>query len=107
MHIIEGTSRNAFLTWEFPFLMKYTMNRPRVSPFAELGPSLRAIAHTNPNDHSHYGITGGAGVAGRLSRLKVAPAIRYTRWVRDKNRFGLLIPEPLKSDMKSVQNLDS
>jgi hypothetical protein len=24
----------------------------------------------------------------RLSRLKVSPAIRYTRWARDKNRFG-------------------
>jgi hypothetical protein len=88
MHIIEGTSRSAFLTWEFPFLMKYKVNRPRVSPFAELGPSLRAIAHVTPRDHSHYGITGGTGVEARLSRLKIAPAIRYARWARDKNRFG-------------------
>ena len=88
MHITEGTLRNAFLTWEFPFLMKYTMNRPRVSPFAELGPSVRAIAHGSPENHSHHGITGGVGVEARLSRLKIAPAIRYTRWARDKNRFG-------------------
>ena len=88
MHLIEGTSRSAFLTWEFPFLVKYTMNRPRVSPFAELGPSFRAIAHANPDNHSHHGITGGVGVEAHLSRLKIAPAIRYTRWARDRNRFG-------------------
>ena len=88
MHITDGTLRNAFLTWEFPFLAKYTMNRPRLSPFAELGPSFRAIAHANPEDHSHSGITGGVGVEARLSRMRVGPAIRYTRWAGDKNSFG-------------------
>jgi hypothetical protein len=85
---LRPSSPTEHLTWEFPFLMKYKVNRPRVSPFAELGPSLSAIAHVTPRDHSHYGITGGAGVQARLSRLKIAPAIRYTRWARDKNRFG-------------------
>jgi len=88
MHIVSDTSRNAVLTWEFPFLMKYTVNRSRVSPFAELGPSLRAITHASSIDNSGFGITGGGGVETRLSNLKIAPAIRYTHWAGDKNRFG-------------------
>ncbi|HYR89923.1 MAG TPA: hypothetical protein VE422_37965 [Terriglobia bacterium] len=88
MHITEGSIRNAFLTWEFPILLKYTINRATVSPFAAFGPTFRVIAHANPEDHSHNGFTAEVGVEHSLSRLKVAPSIRYTRWARDKDRFG-------------------
>jgi len=88
MHITEGSLRNAFLTWEFPALLKYTVNRPRISPFAEFGPAYRVIAHANPDEHSHSGITTGVGMKTRLSKLAVEPAVRYARWAQDKDRLG-------------------
>jgi hypothetical protein len=87
-HIID-TERTAFLTWQVPVLATYKMSASKIAPLIELGPSFRAIAHANSDEHSHYGISGGAGVVTRLRSLTVAPVIRYTRWAADKDRRGL------------------
>ena len=85
---IQNGTRTAFITWQFPLLAKYRMSGSRVAPIIELGPSFRAIAHANAENYSHYGITGGMGAATRVEGLRIAPAIRYTRWAADKRRFG-------------------
>jgi len=50
------------LTWEFPFLAKYKFRFRGLSPFIELGPSLRATGNLNGANPSHYGMTAGVGI---------------------------------------------
>ncbi len=82
----DGRVRFAVLTWEFPVLLKYRfLSSHRARPFAELGPSFRADGNFNGPTPSHYGVTGGLGVEARLlGRLKISPALRYTRWARER-----------------------
>ncbi len=76
--------RFAHLTWEFPVLAKYRFARlARYTPFAEAGPSFRAEGNLNLRPVSHFGGTLGGGVETRLSWLRIAPTIRYTRWGGD------------------------
>lgn len=75
--------RFTVLTWEFPLLAKYRFALRGLKPFLELGPSLRAAGNLNDANPSHCGITGGAGVEVRLGKLKISPALRYTRWAKD------------------------
>ena len=82
----DGRVRFAVLTWEFPVLAKYKFRQShRARPFVELGPSFRVDGNFNGPTPSHYGVTGGAGVEARLARLKISPAIRYTRWARERS----------------------
>ena len=69
------------LTWEFPLLAKYRFPTRRLQPLIELGPSFRATGNLNDADPSHFGITAGAGIETSLSRLKIAPVVRFTRWL--------------------------
>jgi len=70
-------------SWEFPILGKFHFLRlPLVKPYIEAGPSFRALA----NAASHFsssGFTIGVGVELRISRLRIEPDIRYTRWGSD------------------------
>ncbi len=63
-------------TWEFPALAKFKFGSGRLKPFAEAGPSFRIPV----NGLSPAGFTAGGGVELRWRVLKLAPAIRYTRW---------------------------
>ncbi len=78
----EGV-RFTVLTWEFPLLAKCSFALRGLKPFLELGPSLRTAGNLNGANPSNYGITGGAGVEAHLGKLKISPALRYTRWAKD------------------------
>jgi hypothetical protein len=77
----EGGVREAILTWEFPILAKYKF-RPlrRIRPFTELGPSFRLSGNLHGGEPSPYGVTAGSGVEAHVSKVKIAPTLRYTRW---------------------------
>ena len=85
---LQNSTRSAFLTWQVPVLATYEVPIARLAPVIELGPSFRAIAHANGDQHSHHGITAGVGVAARMSSFAIAPIVRYTRWGLDRDRFG-------------------
>jgi len=85
---LNGVSPATVVTWEFPVLAKYKFSARRVKPFAELGPSFRTAGNLNSAAPSNYGGTIGAGVEARLRKLKIAPAVRYTRWAPDHFQFG-------------------
>ena len=86
-----GSVRFAVLTWEFPVLPKYKFRASRrVRPFGELGPSFRLDGNFNGPTPSHYGGTAGTGVEVGFGKLKISPAVRYTRWGNERaatNRF--------------------
>jgi hypothetical protein len=94
--LAEGPIREAILTWEFPILAKYKF-RPtrRLRPFAELGPSFRLSGNLHGGEPSPYGVTVGSGVETHISKLKIAPTLRYTRWAQAAgipvNRWEFLI----------------
>jgi hypothetical protein len=75
---ISGTNAT---TWEFPVLAKLKFGSGRFKPFAEAGPSFRL-----PVEHiSVVGFSAGGGVEIRWRVLKLAPAIRYTRWTQSNS----------------------
>jgi hypothetical protein len=69
---------NSVPTWQLPVLGKYRIGRGRFQPFLEAGPSFRLA--TGLPRAAFYGVTGGAGVATHVSRLAIAPAVRFTHW---------------------------
>jgi len=74
------------LTWEFPFLAKYKFRLRGLSPFIELGPSLRATGNLNATNPSHYGMTAGVGIEALRRKVKILPILRYSRWATDETR---------------------
>lgn len=83
-----GQSHFSVLTWEIPVLAKYRWSRPRLTPFAEAGPSFRLSGNLNGYNPSHYGITAGAGVETRAHGIRFAPTVRYTRWAADRSPYS-------------------
>jgi opacity protein-like surface antigen len=73
------------VTWQFPLLAKYRVSAgPKFQPFVEAGPSFRLSGNFNGYDPSEIGITAGAGIELPLLRsVRIAPAVRYTRWRTD------------------------
>ncbi len=61
-------------------LAKYRWNLGNLRPFLEAGPAFRAVGNLNVRPPAHYGVTAGAGVEYQWRRVRIAPAIRYTRW---------------------------
>ena len=90
----RGIPRSSFsvVTWEFPILAKYRFSLLHRRPLVEAGPSFRATGNLNDIHPSHYGFTAGAGVEGQTGRLRIEPAVRYTRWAQDR---------PLRSDIRT------
>ena len=78
-----GESRFEFtvLTWQFPVLGKYRF-RPEstIRPTVEAGPSFRLSGNLNGYNPSRYGFTTGAGIEADYNAVRIAPALRYTRW---------------------------
>jgi hypothetical protein len=70
--------------WEFPVLAKLRLPIARWQPFITLGPSFRLPKFDLPI----YGATVGAGIETKLKGIKIAPAVRYTRWGPDRSSFG-------------------
>jgi hypothetical protein len=93
----KGTgTRFTVLTWEFPMLAKYKFSIRGTRPFIEAGASLRAKGNLNGTDPSRYGVTGGVGVEKGFGRVKISPAMRYTRWVRDPRPDGGTNPKQVE-----------
>ena len=89
------------VTWEFPLLARYAFSARRVTPFVELGPSFRTAGNLNGASPSNRGFTIGAGVEAHLSKLRIAPAVRYTRWAADHFQYGI----PPRSILNQVEFL--
>lgn len=84
----DGSPRDAgrlsVSTWELPILLKYRMPAlATIRPFVEVGPSFRTRHNPAPTEPSQIGGTVGAGAEFRAGRLRVSPALRYTRWQYD------------------------
>jgi len=78
------SGRVTVLTWEFPILAKYKVASARTKPFFEVGPAFRSSGNLNGANPSKYGATGGAGVEARWGKVRISPALRYTRWANDQ-----------------------
>jgi opacity protein-like surface antigen len=85
---LNSVSPSPVITWEFPILAKYRFQAWKVKPFVEAGPSFRTAGNLNGTDPSHLGITAGFGVETHSRSLKIAPAVRYTRWASDGRSPG-------------------
>src|SRR5262245_29406355 len=83
-----GPGSDVVLTWQIPVLAKYTWTRRKWPPFAEAGPSFRLAGNLNGFNPSHYGATAAVGVETRGRGVRLAPAVRYTRWAKDMPRYG-------------------
>lgn len=80
----QDAGRDSVGTWEWPILLKYRMSAlGAIRPFVEAGPSFRTRHNPAPTEPSQIGGTIGAGAEFRAGRLRVSPAIRYTRWQYD------------------------
>jgi hypothetical protein len=84
----------SFATWQLPVMLKYDLRLPllgdQLTPFVEAGPTFRISGSV-----THFGFTIGGGVSTHVGRLKIAPAVRYSRWQSDP--FGRV-----KSDEANV-----
>ncbi|HUP05439.1 MAG TPA: hypothetical protein VMU19_15680 [Bryobacteraceae bacterium] len=84
---LPGTPNHVYpenvVTWEFPLLAKYRFGDGKWQPFVEAGPEARTTGNRNFNP-SHVGATAGVGLATRWRGFEIAPALRYTRWERDR-----------------------
>ena len=84
---LNSVSPSPVVTWEFPVLAKYRLNRQGMQPFVEAGPSFRTTGNLNFTP-SHIGISAGVGVETRWRGLNIAPTLRYTRWASDLSTVG-------------------
>jgi hypothetical protein len=80
--LLPGSFEFSGHEWKFPLLAKCRFDAGQIKPFAELGPSFRIPP--GGSSYAHYGATAGLGVELRVRRLRIAPAIRYTRWGPDQ-----------------------
>lgn len=80
---VLGFAPATVVTWQFPILAKYEFVPGRVRPFIEAGPSFRTAGNLNQSDPSRVGVTIGAGLTTRWSKVALAPRVRYTRWAND------------------------
>jgi hypothetical protein len=76
------TSENVS-SWEFPILGKIRLPIvPLVKPYVDAGPSFRVVG-SDLSFVSSKGFTAGLGLELKISRLRIAPEVRYTRWGSD------------------------
>jgi hypothetical protein len=66
--------------WQFSLLGKYRIDTRRIRPFVELGYSF--LPREN---RDQAGIAAGSGAEITLWRLNLAPALRYTRWLKNED----------------------
>jgi hypothetical protein len=84
-----GISKYSVLTWEFPVLLKYHWAVRGARFFGEAGPSFRASGNLQSSiPPSTYGFTLGAGIEKRTKIVRIAPALRYTRWTSEQRYSG-------------------
>lgn len=85
------------LTWQFPVLVKWTPARAaRIQPVLETGPSFRLSGNRNGYHPSWVGWTAGIGAGMRAGESRFGPALRYTRWARDQQRWWRFQPDQVE-----------
>ena len=76
------TSKNVS-SWEFPILGKVRVPvLPLVKPYIGAGPSFR-VAGSDLSFLSSKGLAVALGLELKISKLRIAPEVRYTRWGSD------------------------
>jgi hypothetical protein len=85
------TSKNVS-SWEFPIMAKFRVPvLPLVKPYVGAGPNFR-VAGSDLSFVSSKGLAVGLGLELKISKLRIAPEVRYTRWGSDnKATVGTLI----------------
>ncbi len=76
---VHRYSSTSGLPWEIPVLLKCRLSTGSFRPFVALGPSFRLVKGSVPGA-SAYGVTAGGGVEFRFKKIRISPAMRYTRW---------------------------
>src|SRR5262249_41292496 len=72
-------------TLQFTWLAKYRVGERPLKPFVEVGSSFRSQGSRK----DQTGITIGSGTEIPLRRVKIAPTVRYTRWLSNENVGGV------------------
>ncbi len=87
LHFTNGPE--VVVTWQIPVLAKYRLRAAGITPVLQAGPSFRLAGNLNGTNPSHVGVTAGGGVEFPFRRVKLSPALRYTRWqARDETKPG-------------------
>jgi hypothetical protein len=75
----SGSYTSTAGVWEIPVMAKYRLEgrfrRAAWRPLVEAGPAFRQGGYL-----PHFGIASGVGAETRWHAMKIAPAVRYTRW---------------------------
>ena len=70
-------------SWEFPIMGKFRIPvLPLIKPYVGAGPNFR-VAGSDLSFVSNKGLAVGLGVELKISKLRIAPEVRYTRWGSD------------------------
>jgi opacity protein-like surface antigen len=107
-------------SWEFPITLKYAFLPGPVRPYAEAGAAFRNISgirevrttlvgagnainttvNTSPefNKRTDTGFVFGGGIEFKVSRLRISPGVRYTRWGSENFR------DPINSLLRTNRN---
>ncbi len=85
---LHSISPATVVTWELPALAKYKFRSGSLKPFIEIGPAFRVSGNLNDASPSTYGGTAGMGVEAHVSKLRIGPVVRYTRWASDADYAG-------------------
>jgi hypothetical protein len=86
--------------WLFPLLLRYDLDHRKISPFVDLGATLRRLGpfngkgtqldfylqpqpmsfHIVPDGNPEIAITGGAGIRSRVSSFDLVSEVRFMHW---------------------------
>lgn len=79
------TQHTAVRAWQFPLLLKWRLGEVAgMAPFVAGGVSFRTQEEAGAVEPSQRGYSVGAGVMMGWKKLRVSPALRYTRWAREQ-----------------------
>jgi len=82
--LVNEASPFSIVTWQIPVVAKFKLPPARpFQPFVEAGPSFRLSGNLNGYYPSHFGFTAGAGIETHWRAIRIAPAVRYTRWATE------------------------
>ncbi len=95
--ISRDLSRYDEAIWEVPLLAKRTFTLGRGTLIVEGGPSFRPFGGID--GPGRFGMTGGVGTMWRVSRVRLLPSIRYTRWSDVRQPYT---PAPFRRDEITV-----
>jgi opacity protein-like surface antigen len=84
--LAQGELSRNFESWEVPVVAKYRfLHTPVIKPYAAAGVNFRILEAPLDQTMSHTGFVLGGGVEVKVSRLRISPELRYTRWGGNSN----------------------